>query len=997
MRFWATCLSALALGRAAFAVSNNLTTDVTWDPFSLSILGQRIFLHSGEFHPWRLPSRSLWKDIMQKAAAGGLNGVSLYAHLGLMNPAPGVLDFDGLRSMEDAILEAQAAGLWVTARIGPYVNGETTGGGLPGWMMSLNATLRTNDATYTQAWTPYWTAMAKILAKHQITAGGPVILVQVENEFDNVRTTPATYMVLLEQSLRSNGVVVPTTHNNKGLRDITYAAGTGAVDIWGIDSYPGNGCASSWSAVVTNYNDFKNTSGNPTLPLYSPEFVGGWFDPWGSTGNYAACRAKIGPEFERVFYEALWAQNAKMINFYMYYGGTNWGGLAAPVVYTSYDYGAAIPENRVIGDKFNELKLLGLFIRSARDFRQTSFAPEVTTLTSSADVTTAEMRNAQTGATFYLLRHTTSQSTATVSTTLKITTKDGAFTIPQTSGSQITLLGHDSRAIVADYQFGATRVLYSTAAVLLGTTIDGVDWLVVHGYPQADAGYEVVFAGVTGRLHDDDSQYYCESPTSSPPFGALLMHDSICQAGLLANFRITAGGRALLSVGSVRLLALDTTVARTFWAPVLPASSGTFKQFAEVGSNATIIVAGPALVRTAAITNKVLALTGDTNRTTTLQVYGGSNLFSSVTWNGAQVSGGLDTIGAWSATLDGPSSAALSFVPPTLAAWKFKDSLPEISTTYNDSRWVTASKTSTFLTMPAYPRDTSALLGEQDYGFFTGNVLFRGHFTSTGKETGVFLGINGGQAFAASAWLNGVYLGSTTSFNSTDSDVKNVTLSFPSGALRSGDNVVTVLKDNMGLNEWSGPSGIKQARGIVGFQVQGGANSTWKIQGNFGGNTNFPDKVRGSLNEGGLFAERAGWHLPGFDDSTWESRTPVQGLTKPGVGFFRTTFDLSVPSGHDVAMSFVFRGGGATRVQLYVNGWQMGKYVANLGPQTVFPVHEGILDYHGKNTVAVSLWAVGNSTTDFAISDLQLKVDAVLRGGVIVQVANPVWSARDVF
>lgn len=75
----------------------------------------------------------------------------------------------------------------------------------------------------------------------------------------------------------------------------------------------------------------------------------------------------------------------------------------------------------------------------------------------------------------------------------------------------------------------------------------------------------------------------------------------------------------------------------------------------------------------------------------------------------------------------------------------------------------------------------------------------------------------------------------------------------------------------------------------------------------------------------------------------------------------------------------------------------MGKYVPNLGPQTVFPVHEGILDYHGRNEVAVSLWAVGNSTADFSISSVQLKVDAVLRGGVSVQVANPGWAKRDVF
>jgi len=59
-------------------------------------------------------------------------------------------------------------------------------------------------------------------------------------------------MQLLQDVLRANGVVIPTTHNNKGLRAITYATGAGKVDIWGIDSYPGNGCNAGWADVVTN-------------------------------------------------------------------------------------------------------------------------------------------------------------------------------------------------------------------------------------------------------------------------------------------------------------------------------------------------------------------------------------------------------------------------------------------------------------------------------------------------------------------------------------------------------------------------------------------------------------------------------------------------------------------------------------------------------------------------------------------------------------------------
>ena len=115
----------------------------------------------------------------------------------------------------------------------------------------------------------------------------------------------------------------------------------------------------------------------------------------------------------------------------------------------------------------------------------------------------------------------------------------------------------------------------------------------------------------------------------------------------------------------------------------------------------------------------------------------------------------------------------------------------------------------------------------------------------------------------------------------------------------------------------------------------------------------FPDRVRGVLNEGGLFGEREGWHLPGFDTSGsgWTDRALSDGLPtgKAGVGFFVTTFRLDVPHGVDAMMSFQFSDEEAPyRALLFVNGWKFGKRVANLGPQTRFPVPPGILDYHGE-------------------------------------------------
>ena len=112
------------------------------------------------------------------------------------------------------------------------------------------------------------------------------------------------------------------------------------------------------------------------------------------------------------------------------------------------------------------------------------------------------------------------------------------------------------------------------------------------------------------------------------------------------------------------------------------------------------------------------------------------------------------------------------------------------------------------------------------------------------------------------------------------------------------------------------------------------------------------------MNEGGLFGEREGWHLPGFDTSSWSSRALSAGLDnggKAGAGFFLTTFKLDVPHGVDAMFSFAFSSENAPyRALLYVNGWKFGKRVANIGPQTVFPVPPGILDYNGEKCVSLS-------------------------------------------
>jgi len=269
---------------------------------------------------------------------------------------------------------------------------------------------------------------------------------------------------------------------------------------------------------------------------------------------------------------------------------------------------------------------------------------------------------------------------------------------------------------------------------------------------------------------------------------------------------------------------------------------------------------------------------------------------------------------------------------------------------------------------------------------------------ATGDEKSVNLSINGGTAFSASVWLNSVFLG--TSFRNTDETDDIFT--FPEGVLLLGkDNVITIVQDNMGLDETDFYTGdtdsSKSPRGIRGFQLHSGHFDVWKVQGKVGGYKNYPDKVRGVLNEGGLFGERQGWHLPSYPTASWVSRSLSEGLPNnvAGVGFFVTTFKLYIPQYLDVMMSFTFQEplGQPYRAFLFVNGWMMGKRVGNLGPQSKFPVHQGILNYDGENTVAVALWAMESGVA--ICPDLQLTLDGVYDGGIgNVTTDNPGWVGQ---
>ncbi|ROW12073.1 hypothetical protein VMCG_00471 [Cytospora schulzeri] len=943
------------------STTDNLTDAVTWDQYSLSVNGERVFINSAEFHYQRLPVPELWLDVFQKLKANGFNTLSVYFFWSYHSASKGVYDFESPgKDIQKLFDYAKEAGLWVIARAGPYCNAETNGGGLALWGSDGSlGKLRTGDETYHEAWLPWVQKVGAIIAANQITNGGPVILNQIENELQETThsadNTLVLYMEQVESAFRDAGVIVPFTSNEKGMRSkswsIDYEDVGGAVNVYGLDSYPGSlSCTnpdSGFKVVRTYYQWFQNYS--HTQPEYFPEFEGGYFTAWGSGTFYDVCTSQHSPEFADVYYKNNIGQKVTMQSFYMTYGGTNWGHSAAPVVYTSYDYSAPLRETRQQWTKLFQTKLVNLFASSSPDLLEVEMVGNGTGYQVSSDaVFTWVLQNPVTGATFTVTQQDSTKSTDDVTFSATLNTSSGSVDV-----SSISLLGRQSRILVTDYAFGEHTLLYSSADIATYGNFDGADAIVLY-----------LKEGQTGEFAFKD-----EAGLSYSTYGNSLFNPSNSSTlGQVFTYTQGSGASFIKFSNGVLVYLLDQPTAWTFWAPSTSAN--------VYGSpDEKIFILGPYLVRSASVSHGLLKISGDNDNATTLEAFVGSTSIEAITWNGQRLNATKTAYGTYVATVPGTESRSVSL--PSLDSWTSADSLPEAQPDFDDSAWVICDKTNT--SSPVAP-STLPVLFSSDYGYYTGAKLYRGYFTGS-NYTSVNITASGGLAFGWNAWLNGVLIGGdpgnaslTTTTQVLDLPASALSRSNSRSSSNSTTNVLTVLVDYHGHDQTSTAHGLENPRGILGAQLLPGTTtsdtgfSLWKIQGNAGGSANI-DPVRGPMNEGGLFGERLGWHLPGFSPASsyaasslgvaWDDSTPYDGLDASGVRFYLTNFTLDIDTDLDVPLGVEFSApeGTVARVMFWINGYQYGKYVPHIGPQTVFPVPPGVINNRGFNTLAVSIWA----------------------------------------
>ncbi len=390
-----------------------MALSITYDKHGLIINGKREFILGGSIHYYRLPSHKLWKKRISLVKEAGLNAIDIYFPWNYHSQADGIYDFSGIRDVDYLLNLIEDAGLYLIARPGPYICSEVDAGGFPAWLLNKkNVVLRCREngkykyskeyMNYVKQW---WEQIVPKIAKK-----GNLILFQIENEYSLIPFTSGfigailrflreknpliplrigsnpifkiinqklfftaskyqkievkcEYLSELYRMSRELGIKVPIFHN-----DITVFTGRMEdVDIMGYDDYAICDFRNDWRKNKNTFCSLDVLEKAYSLlrketPIFIPEFQGGWFDMWGGYG-YDKIREVLGHEQIEIATKTALSQGTTMINYFMFSGGTTWGYLGSPDVYTSYDFAAPITETGLKSKRFYVIKWLAEIIK----------------------------------------------------------------------------------------------------------------------------------------------------------------------------------------------------------------------------------------------------------------------------------------------------------------------------------------------------------------------------------------------------------------------------------------------------------------------------------------------------------------------------------------------------------------------------------------------------------------------------------------------------------
>lgn len=287
---------------------------------------------SGSLHYFRVP-RAYWEDRMTKMKMAGLNALQTYVEWSGHEPEPGEFSFEGNYDLVAFLQTAQKVGLLVVFRPGPYICAERDNGGLPYWLLRLNPNMRyrSSDKTYLDAVDNWFNVLLPMVEPYLYKNGGPIITVQVENEYGQYFECDKSYMLHLVQLLQ----------RHLGTDVVLFRTDAPGMGNYACDAVNDTLVTADFGASANVEDEFAIVRAfQKKGPLIVTEYYPGWMDHWGLP------HAKVDAGLVLKTYEKILQLNAS-VNFYMFHGGTNFwfsSGSNPPPQPTSYDYGAPLNE-----------------------------------------------------------------------------------------------------------------------------------------------------------------------------------------------------------------------------------------------------------------------------------------------------------------------------------------------------------------------------------------------------------------------------------------------------------------------------------------------------------------------------------------------------------------------------------------------------------------------------------------------------------------------------
>ncbi|MCD9020283.1 glycoside hydrolase family 35 protein [Cohnella silvisoli] len=305
--------------------------------------GKPMRIISGAMHYFRIVPE-YWEDRLRKLRACGFNTVETYVAWNLHEPKEGRFNFEGIADLVRFVRLAEKLGLFVIVRPSPYICAEWEFGGLPSWLLANpGMRLRCSHRPFLDKVDAYYDVLLPKLKPLLCTFGGPIIAMQVENEYGSYGNDKQ-YLAYLRQAMKDRGMDV-LLFTSDGSEDYMLQGGTlpDMLATLNFGSNPEQGFA-------------KLLEYQPDKPLVCMEYWNGWFDHWGDQ-HHVRGHDDVKDVLDRIL------RMGASVNFYMFHGGTNFGffnganhiDFYEPTV-TSYDYNALLSEAGDITDKYMAIR-----------------------------------------------------------------------------------------------------------------------------------------------------------------------------------------------------------------------------------------------------------------------------------------------------------------------------------------------------------------------------------------------------------------------------------------------------------------------------------------------------------------------------------------------------------------------------------------------------------------------------------------------------------------